>query len=178
MANRSYLYSADSLPTEKDNPQSIRCISEHNWDIPLAHELLVGYGTTVVPSMIWNGPLCVAGDYRPGADLLTGLLRVVGEGEVPDRPAFEEMVTRTVEHLEKQKARYFLLEPGEIFALHEDDPAQGVARLPGDIELSVKRAEAALNGGEQEWVESLRRKWPDHFGSFYADYLYYSFPQD
>lgn len=83
MANRSYLYSAGSLPTEEDVPKPVRCISQHNWSIPLAHELLVGRGTAIVPSMIWNGPICLAGDFDGGAELLTGLLRLVGESEVP-----------------------------------------------------------------------------------------------
>lgn len=87
------------------------------------------------------------------------------------------MVTRTVEHLNKQKARYLLLEAGEIFSLFDEDPRQEAVNLRDHIEHSVRRAEAALNDGEQKWMWPLRQKWPDHFDSFYADHLYFSFPE-
>jgi hypothetical protein len=80
MANPSYRYSVDSMPNEAEVPKRIRCIFEHNWDIPLAHKLMVGRGTTVVPSMIWNPPIGIAADYAEGAALLRGLLRAVGKG--------------------------------------------------------------------------------------------------
>jgi hypothetical protein len=79
MANRSYLYSADSMPNEAEIPKRVRCISEHNWEIPLAHKLMVGRGTTIVPSMIWNPPIGIAADYADGAALLLNLLRAVGQ---------------------------------------------------------------------------------------------------
>ena len=179
MANRSYLYAADSLPTESDIPRPVRCVSEHNWSIPLAHLLLAGHGAAVVPSMLWNPPVGVAADYAAGADLLLGLLRLVGEGEIPDREDFDELVARTTRHLEKQRSRHFLLEAGEIFSIREDDLDTAAQDLI-DHELgpAVARAGAALGGGEAAWLEELRKDWSTHFASFYADHLYYSFPTD
>ncbi|MFG2567042.1 hypothetical protein ACGFR6_16540 [Streptomyces sp. NPDC048567] len=177
MANRSYLYSADSVPSDADIPQRIRCISEHNWDIPLAHKLLVGYGTTVVPSMIWNHPICIAADYADGAALLRGVLRAVGNG-LEDDAEFAECVARTTAHLEKQEAKFFLLETGEIVSMAYDDPAESVRRLASeDVPEAVALAEAAISGRNDAWLASVRADWQRHFASFYADALYFSFPE-
>ncbi|RAJ56965.1 hypothetical protein K388_04643 [Streptomyces sp. KhCrAH-43] len=176
MANRSYLYSADSTPDEAEIPQRIRCISEHNWDIPLAHKLLVGRGTTIVPSMIWNPRIGIAADYAGGAALLRGVLDAVGKGLEGDAE-FAECVARTTAHLDKQQAAYFILETGEIISMDGDDPAAHVQRLvAGDIPDTVARAEAALAGRNEEWLASLRADWQSHFASFYSEALYFSFP--
>lgn len=176
MANRSYLYSADSMPNEAELPQRIRCISEHNGDIPLAHKLMVGRGTTIVPSMIWNPPIGIAAEYAGGAALLRDLLRVVGKGLEGD-VEFAECVARTTAHLEKQQAEHFVLETGEIVSMTDDDPAASVRRLVSeDIPDTVARAEAAISGQNDDWLASIRADWPKHFASFYSDTLYFSFP--
>ncbi|MEC4575087.1 hypothetical protein [Streptomyces virginiae] len=176
MANRSYLYSADSMPNATEIPQGIRCISEHNWDIPLAHKLMVGRGTTIVPSMIWNPPIGIAADYAEGAALLRDLLRAVGKG-LEDDAEFAECVARTTAHLEKQQAKYFVLETGEIVSMSGDDPAASVRRLASeDIPDAVAKAEAAIAGQNEDWLASVRADWQTHFASFYSDALYFSFP--
>ncbi|MEW1636003.1 hypothetical protein AB0469_18225 [Streptomyces sp. NPDC093801] len=176
MANRSYLYSADSMPNEVEIPQRIRCISEHNRDVPLAHKLMVGRGTTVVPSMIWNPPIGIAADYAGGAALLRDLLRAVGEG-LEDDAEFAACVARTTAHLEKQQAKYFVLETGEIVSMSDGDPTASVRSLVSDdIPDAVAQAEAAIAGGNDDWLAAVRADWQTHFASFYADALYFSFP--
>ncbi|MGW4700652.1 DUF7822 domain-containing protein [Streptomyces sp. NPDC004285] len=176
MANRSYLYAADSKPSEAEIPQQIRCISEHNWDIPLAHKLLAGRGTTIVPSMIWNPPIGIAADYTEGAALLRDLLCVVGEG-LADDVEFAECAARTQAHLEKQQAKYFVLETGEIVSMTDHDPAASVRELvSGDIPEAVAHAEAAIAGRNDDWLVAVRADWQQHFASFYSDALYFSFP--
>ncbi|GAA3160810.1 MULTISPECIES: DUF7822 domain-containing protein [Streptomyces] len=177
MANRSYLYSADSMPSEADLPPRIRCISQHNWDVPLAHKLMVGHGTTVVPSMIWNPPIGIAAHYAEGAALLLGLLRAVGEG-LEDDADFAECVARTTAHLEQQQAKYFILETGEIVSMTSDDPAASVRSLAAeDIPDAVAEAEAAIAGQNDAWLASVRADWQSHFASFYSKALYFSFPE-
>ncbi|GAA0300351.1 hypothetical protein GCM10010302_43650 [Streptomyces polychromogenes] len=176
MANRSYLYSTDSMPNEAGIPQRIRCVSEHNGDIPLAHKLMVGHGTTVVPSMIWNPPVGIAADYAEGAALLRDLLRAVGEGLEEDAE-FAACVARTTAHLEKQRAEYFVLETGELVSMWGDDPVASVRRLVAeDIPHAVAKARAAISGGDEDWLTSVRADWQTHFASFYSDALYFSFP--
>ncbi|MFE6378242.1 DUF7822 domain-containing protein [Streptomyces roseolus] len=175
MANRSYLYSADSLPNETGIPQRIRCISEHNWDVPLAHKLLVGRGTSIVPSMIWNPPIGIAADYAGGAALLRDLLGAVGEALEGDAE-FADCVARTTAHLDKQQAEYFVLETGEIVSMTGDDPAASVRDLVSeDIPDAVARAEAAIAGRNDDWLAALRSDWQKHFASFYSDALYFTF---
>ncbi|WP_043224306.1 hypothetical protein [Streptomyces sp. NRRL F-5193] len=176
MANRSYLYSVDSLPDEAGIPQRIQCVSEHNWDIPLAHKLLVGRGTAIVPSMIWSPPIGIAADYADGTALLRDLLLVVGEGLEGDAE-FTECVTRTTAHLEQQQAKFFVLETGEIVSMTDDDPAASVRRLVSvDIPDAVAEAEAAIAGQNDDWLASVRADWQKHFASFYSKTLYFSFP--
>ncbi|MER5411909.1 MULTISPECIES: DUF7822 domain-containing protein [Streptomyces] len=176
MANRSYLYAADSKPTEVDNPRAIRCISEHRWDIPLAHKLMVGYGTTITQSMIWSPQIGIAADYAKGAELLGVLLRAVGQG-LEDDAEFAECVDRTVSHLDKQRAEFFILETGEMVSVTDDDPVAAVQRLVShEIPAAVARAEAAIAGRDDAWLASLRTDWQAHFASFYSDTLYFSFP--
>ncbi|TXS05197.1 hypothetical protein EAO73_12175 [Streptomyces sp. col6] len=176
MANRSYLYSADSLPNDAELPKKIRCISEHNWDIPLAHKLLAGRGTTIVPSMIWNPPIGIGANYADGASLLHDLLLAVGKG-LEDDAEFAECVARTSAHLEKQRARYVVLETGEIVSMTGDDPAESVRLLVSeDIPDAVANAEAAVAGRNDDWLASVRADWQKHFASFYSDALYFSFP--
>ncbi|WP_055598933.1 DUF7822 domain-containing protein [Streptomyces aureus] len=176
MANRSYLYSADSMPNEAEIPKQVRCISEHNWDIPLAHKLMVGRRTTIVPSMIWNPPIGIAADYAAGTALLRDLLHAVGKG-LEDDVEFAECVARTTAHLEKQQAKYFILETGEIVSLSDDDPAASVQRLATqDIPDAVANAEAAIASQNDAWLASLRTDWQKHFASFYSEALYFSFP--
>ncbi|MGW1428027.1 DUF7822 domain-containing protein [Streptomyces sp. NPDC002431] len=176
MANRSYLYSTNTPPTADAVPQRIRCVSEHNWSIPLAHQLLVGRGTSVVPSMIWNPRIGIAADFDGGADLLLGLLRVVGQG-LEDDGGFAECVARTTAHLDKQRDRFFVLETGEMVSLHDEDPEAAVESLVAhDIPDAVARAEAAVSGRDEAWLASVRKDWEQHFASFYSDALYFSFP--
>ncbi|MEU3481994.1 hypothetical protein AB0E66_28030 [Streptomyces sp. NPDC033753] len=176
MANRSYLYSADSMPNKAEVPKQIRCISEHNWDIPLAHKLMVGRGTTIVPSMIWNPPIGIAADYADGAALLRDLLHAVGKG-LEDDTEFADCVAKTTAHLEKQQAKYFILETGEIVSMSGDDPAESVQHLASeDIPDAVAKAEAAIAGQNDDWLASVRADWQKHFASFYSETLYFTFP--
>jgi hypothetical protein len=177
MANRSYLYSADTLPTETENPQRVLCVSEHRWDIPLAHLLLAGRQPRVVQSMIWDPRIGIGAEYAGGVELLLNLLRVVGEGL--DDPDFAPRVAEIAEHLERQKAEYFVLETGEMISLDGGDVEEAARRLV-DVEIpeAVARAEAAIAGEGGEWLESVRASWRDHFDSHYAKVLYFSFPTD
>ncbi|MFF4590424.1 hypothetical protein [Streptomyces sp. NPDC001388] len=176
MANRSYLYSADSVPTEEEIPKAVRCISEHKWEIPLAHKLMAGYETTIVPSMIWSPRIGIAADYASGAALLGDFLQVVAQGLEADAE-FAECVNETTAHLEEQRARYFILETGEIVSITGDDPVAGVQRLvSNDIPSAVAQAKSAIAGENNDWLASVRTNWQEHFASFYSTALYFSFP--
>ncbi|EIE98787.1 DUF7822 domain-containing protein [Saccharomonospora glauca] len=186
MAMRSYLYSADTLPTDTEIPDKVLGISEHNWDIPLAHLLLTGRDPRVVPSMIWSAPVGIGADFDGGADLLLSVLSLVGKGDVAERDDFDELVRKITDHLGKQRKRYLLLEAGEILQARggadtaSEEGESAFLKLireviDTEIEPATRRAEAALSGGDDAWVESLRRNWRNHFASFYSPVLYFSF---
>ncbi|WP_041540141.1 DUF7822 domain-containing protein [Catenulispora acidiphila] len=178
MANRSHLYAANTLPTGESRPATVAGISEHNWSIPLAHLLLVSFDTRVVPSMIWDQRIGVAGDYDRGAALLLDLLRVVGE-EVEDEQDFVSVVATTKAQLDKQRAKYFLLEAGEILDMDEEPLETATDRLVAEhIPALAAHAEAAIAGENAEWLAIARGRWREHFYSFYNDTLYYSFETD
>ena len=66
MANRSYLYSADTLPTSDVNQKPrVVGISEWNYDIPVAFRLLLSGYPRKCRSVIWDFPdeIAIAGDY-------------------------------------------------------------------------------------------------------------------
>ncbi|WP_228562636.1 DUF7822 domain-containing protein [Catenulispora rubra] len=178
MANRSHLFAANTLPTEGGRPDPVVGISEHNWSIPLAHLLLVSFDTRVVPSMIWGRRTAVAGDYDRGAALLMELLRVVGE-EVAEEQDFESVVATTKAQLDKQRAKYFLLEAGEILDM-DDEPAEAaIDRLVVQhIPSLAAHAEAAIAGENAEWLAVARGRWRENFYSFYNDTLFYSFESE
>jgi hypothetical protein len=175
MANRSHLFAANTLPTEDGHPDPVVGISEHNWSIPLAHLLLVSFDTRVVPSMIWGRRTGVAGDYDRGAALLMELLRVVGE-EVAEEQDFESVVAMTKAQLDRQRAKYFLLEAGEILDLDDEPVEAATDRLVGQhIPSLAAQAEAAIAGENAEWLAVARGRWRENFYSFYNDTLFYSF---
>ncbi|MGI5491116.1 hypothetical protein [Microtetraspora malaysiensis] len=127
--------------------------------------------------MIWNPRIGIAADFAGGAKLLGDLLRVVGQG-VADRD-FAACVDKTMAHLDKQRGKFFLLETGEMISLGDTDPEQEVRDLVAhDIPAAVAQAEAALAGDNDEWLASVRADWQAHFGSFYNEWLYFSFPVD
>ncbi|MEW5625953.1 hypothetical protein AB1388_05150 [Streptomyces hydrogenans] len=126
--------------------------------------------------MIWSPPIGIAADYADGSALLRDLLHVVGEGLEGD-DEFTECVTRTTAHLEQQRAKFFVLETGEIVSMTDDDPAASVRRLVAvDIPDAVAEAEAAIAGQNDDWLASVRADWQKHFASFYSETLYFSFP--
>jgi hypothetical protein len=110
------------------------------------------------------------------AALLRSLLRAVGKGPEDDAE-FAECVASTTAHLDKQQAQYFVLETGEIVSMTGEDPAASVRRLASEeIPDAVAQAEAAIAGQNDNWLASVRADWQRHFGSFYSEALYFSFP--
>jgi hypothetical protein len=173
MANRSNLYAANTLPSAKGRPDPLMGISTHNWSIPLAHLLLVSFDTRIVPSMIWEERIGVAGDYERGAALLMDLLRVVGE-DAHEAQDFEKVVAETKAHLEKQRSKYFLLEAGEILRGDREPLDESFDRLvEHHIPQLAAQAQAAIAGENEAWLTAARFRWRENFYSFFEDTPYF-----
>jgi hypothetical protein len=178
MANRSYLYAVDTAPTPEHRPDPIRGISEHNWGIPLLHLLLAGRDTRGCPSMIWEHPIGIVADYAGGVDLATRFLQVLGDGETAEHGEVRATAAEITTFLADpdHTGRFFLLETGEILALAGDEFVAGAQELVADtIPAAVARAEAAIAGGEAEWLAGVLADWPAQVDSFSSEVLYFSF---
>jgi hypothetical protein len=174
MANRSHLYAANTLPSAAGRPDPVVAVSEHNWSIPLAHLILVSFDTRPVPSMIWDRRMGVAGDYDRGAALLVDLLRRVGE-DVEDERDFQQVAAKTRAQLEERRAKYFLLEAGDILDMDDGPYPEAFDRLVDHhIPLLAAQAEAAIAGENEEWLAIARGRWRENFNSFYDNAAYYS----
>lgn len=116
MANRSYLYSTNSVPPAADKSQrSIVGISEWNYDIPLVFKLLLSANPKKCRSLIWDVPdeIAVAGDYEEG---VTRLFRVLDRISIPEIVPLRDEA-REFLAAERNKGQYFVLECGEIFEM-------------------------------------------------------------
>ncbi|MFT3883272.1 MAG: hypothetical protein QM703_26915 [Gemmatales bacterium] len=119
MANRSYLYSADTLPTQEANTKPVAVgISEWNYDIPLAFRLLLSADPRKCRSLIWDFPdeIAIAGDYEYGVAHLFRYLDQIKDPEIVQlRDDARKFLGAT-----ENKRRYFILECGEIFELDSE----------------------------------------------------------
>jgi hypothetical protein len=178
MANRSYLYSVDTVPELDNPPMPIRAISEHKWSIPLVHKLLAGVEPRVCWSMIWDHEIGIAADFAGGLDLTTRFLRRLADNDAAEHQELRDTVASILDFLAgpQRAGRYFVLETGEILALNGDDFAREVhGVVDSEIPSEVAAAEKALAGENEAWLADVRSNWSEHIGSFFSDVLYFSF---
>lgn len=138
MANRSYLYSVDALPTAgAEKKPRVVGIAEWNYDIPLAFRLLLSAHPRTCHSLIWDFPdeIAIAGDYEQGVARLLGYLDELDRPEIAKlREEARAFLTAT-----ENKRRYFVLECGEIFEMDvEPLTAQNKRLLSELLELERK----------------------------------------
>lgn len=120
MANRSYLYSSNFVPSSDGSQADRRItgISEWKYDIPIAYKILVSGNPGKCRSLIWEVPdeIAIVGDYDQGVDrLLSFLDRIPLPTVVPLKEKARRFLTD-----EANKNRYFLLECGEIFDIMDE----------------------------------------------------------
>ncbi|HSQ58284.1 MAG TPA: hypothetical protein VLM40_21355 [Gemmata sp.] len=121
MANRSYLYSSQVVPSPetKLGATGLNGISEWNYDIPVTFKILLSSNPRKCRSSIWEVPdeIAIAGDYDPGVERLLKFLDRISIPEVT--PLKEE--ARSFLTDSANKGHYFVLECGELFEM-EDEP--------------------------------------------------------
>lgn len=146
MANRSYLYASDFIPGQPDGQgRKLVGLSEWRYDIPLVFKLLASGRPQLCPSLIGgdHGDIAIVGDYAAGLSALEAFLARL------QYPPAQRLVNEALEflHAPEQRARYLVLEPGELFAM-TDAPAaaQGQALLTElqDLAPSVEEALSSL----------------------------------
>ena len=118
MANRSYLYACDTIPT-RDADKSHRHmtgISEWNYDIPAAYKLLASGGPQICASSIWkkvDAPIAIVSNFDYGVRRLFQYLDRLPQRLV--QPLCDE--ARRFLYSPRNRRKFFVLECGEIFDL-------------------------------------------------------------
>ena len=149
MANRTYLYAADSYPGEAlqdgsvcDVPVNLTGVAEWNWEIPALAETLVSANPKVCQSTIWDGPFGIVGDFDGGVARALELLQAV------THPGVSEEVSTAIRALESAstRRRYLILETAEVFAL-DDDPVDEQVR---DLRAPRRPVRRPTGRGQQD----------------------------
>ncbi len=181
MANRSYLYTLDAVPTKKNTPKPIRSLSEWGWDIPLAHKILASENPKRCQSAIWSDhEIGVVADFAAGRDRLLAFLDVLAKAKPKNAKAFAAAVAETKKTLASKKhaGKFALLECGEIFDLLDDDLVVSANRLVDEeIPAARKKVDASIagEGSAKAWVSKLAKTWEKDLGLYWADVLYFDF---
>lgn len=128
MANRSYLYATDLIPTHETAGQtrSIVGLSESNYSIPLVYRALLAGSPQLCLSNIWafrtaagakSEPLAVAGSYA------SGLANLVFFQQLVSHPRARALLDEAVEFLSQpvNQRPFLLLELAEYLLLVDDD---------------------------------------------------------
>jgi len=119
MANRSYLYASNEVPTADRTPaeRDMIGIAEWNYDIPIAFKLLLSGNPQPCNSSIWKCPeqIAIAGDYEAGFERLSDFLNRISNVDARPLASEADAFLRS----EKNRRRFFVLECGEIFEMHD-----------------------------------------------------------
>jgi hypothetical protein len=145
MANRSYLYAIDVVPSADSPPSKSRCVglSEFSSAIPIVFKLLLSGNPRTCRSIIWRTPddIALVGEYAPGFRRLKEFLAQI------DLPAAQPLIKECLRFLEDKRNRrkYFLLECGEVFDLTEEPIDQQNAELLNQIRNLDAEIQQALD---------------------------------
>ena len=178
MANRSHIYTCDEVPGGKGF--YARGLSEHNWDIPIVHKLMVGSNPRIVRSAIWEHDVGILGDREGAFDRSIAFFDKLGEGELAERKDFDDELAQMKEFLASAPpSKYVLLEAGEILDLQDGELPELVAALHLEIPVLAARVVRAIAGQEDDWLNELRADWGEKARpGYWSDILYYSFSKD
>ncbi len=158
MANRSYLYAADSYPGEPGESLQARNligIAEWNWEVPGLAEQLMRVNAKICESTIWEGPYAIVADFDAGVELGLAMLDLITH---PDAAEYVDEARKALTS-ESSRRRYFIFEPAEIFDLIADtDPIEeqvqtlcsGLSSPYGGPDYYIKRVNSATEENKDE----------------------------
>lgn len=179
MANRSYLYTYHP----GDDPAH-RDVAEWNFDLPLAHLLLVGAEPTVSASAIWqmDAKIALRGNARESRPLFLAFLAWLA----PQLPAgFHAAAQEAQAFLARPDRRgdYFHLELGEIYELQgldltkmERETAANAVRareLVAEVQRLLAADGATLDDTDHAQLRQLQSDWKQCLGLAFSENLYY-----
>ncbi len=121
MSNRSYLYSIDFNPSEREKTEAdkVCALSEYSSSIPLAYQVLISADAKLCRSLIWEHehPIALLADFEKGRKRLFNFLAAIEKTEAFDKSKFAAEVEKTKAFFNDPAngGKYLLLELGEIF---------------------------------------------------------------
>jgi hypothetical protein len=177
MANRSYVYSADTAPKKGKAPKPIRSLSEFNWGIPLAHKILASGSPVRGPSIIWDQAIGISADWSVGTSRLLGLFDALSKEKKVAKPkdlAVAIAETKKTFASKKFKGKLILLEAGEIFDMEGGSLEKRCDALITEIGKVAKEVDAAI-AGKGKLLSKLAKTWEEDLGVEWSDVLYFDF---
>jgi len=163
MANRSYLFSSDSV-THTGIRRDCKPIGIAEWgyDIPLVFKILLSGNPATCRSLLFahTHDIALVGDFAQGVRNFERFLKRI---DVPAaRPMIEE-ARRFLNKPENQR-RYFLLECGEIFCMDEKPHHEQNSALLQEIQALAPRIDDAIRSVKPPrtglFAKLLQRKRP------------------
>lgn len=144
MANRSYLYSCNLIPSRSASApdRQMTGISEWRYDIPIVFKVLVSGNPRKCPSSIWKVPeeIAIVGEYDQGLDRLLRFLEMIPFPEVaPLKDEARRFLTDRA-----NRNHYFVLECGEVFEMEEAPLAEQNDRLLAEVQDIETLIDSAL----------------------------------
>jgi len=171
MANRSYLYATDTVPTtNKPNPSY--GLAQYNSDVPLVFKLIMAGSPRRTPSAIWGQPIGIIADREGAQERVEAFAKLLLEKH-PKRKDLEAQLEQMRAVLAKTpKTKYLLLETGEVADMMGDDLVDTVDMLIAEIPVAVKLA------ADPKKVALLRKtKFEDLNLGYWTDVLYFDLPK-
>lgn len=171
MANRSYLYATDTIPT-KGQPNPSYGLAEYNWDIPVVFKLMMANEPRRTASAIWNHDIGIIADRRGAVDRVEAFAALLIDGH-PHADELKAQLEEMREVLRKTPpTKYLLLEVGEIVDLMDGELATNVEEVISGIADVVKLA------ADPKTVAKWRKRKLDEMNlGYWSDVLYFDLPK-
>lgn len=166
MANRAYLYSANSDLTK------LRDLSESRFPFPFFYKVVLGEDTSICESQTWefDKPIAIKGDFTKGLQKLLAFYDYLQTQSGIDTLAIAKFKKETTDFFEKEKERinqYFFLEGYEIFTMicNADEIPQENAYLYEDIvgisaqinEILATKPADVFAFSEATWLHEIKK---------------------
>ena len=140
MANRSYLYSSNLIPSRKVAKPERKLIGLSEWPnfIPLVYRVLMSGNPHVCATSIWDNAeeIAIVSDYAPGVDRLKQFFKRI------ILPQAQPCIDEALAFLERKDnvQAYIVLECGEIFDFNDEpmeDQNEALLKDIKDLELEM-----------------------------------------
>lgn len=119
MANRSYLYSSNKIPSEVNENMMVVGLSEWGGKIPLVYKILLSASPKICKSMIFEsvGSVAIYSNYDDGIKKLEDFFSLYAEFDI------NREFKKSLEFLSDRdnKNEYFVLEVGEVLEFDGED---------------------------------------------------------